>query len=465
MTAAMRRGEPSTAFGVDGDEAIPARVGAFLDRPWGAGLLVLLAFAAPVWVLWNGAGYLLDDWFSVGNATVHGAIHTAAEPGQSRPGSIAVFALFFGPLRYHLWVSFLALGAVNAAAALVARQLLRSVSGPTIAFVAVALWMIIPARTSTEVWITCVIASTSLLFLVCALCVVDQCETGWAAACLAGVLGMGSVLCYEASGPLVVAGALALAWWRWRRLVTLPAAGALLGSGAAGAWIVLHWYSGKERHGQFTLSRAIFGHFGWPIGTAAAAAIAVAVVRWFGPERVRRRTDAERTVLLGVAVIAAGSAPFVFYWYEPTGAGDRVLYASSLGAAMVWAGGLAIVWSSHRLLAAVAAVALLVPALLTHVQRLDAWHRAESDGMALLAALPSKLPNPGPVVVFGPPPPVRENVVTLLDDSNADGLLKAAYHRTDIRGRVARTIDEFEATDPSSRVDLREFDTLGRLEP
>jgi hypothetical protein len=60
---------------------------------------------------------------------------------------------------------------------------------------------------------------------------------------------------------------------------------------------------------------------------------------------------------------------------------------------------------------------------------------------------------------------VRENVVTLLDDSNADGLLRAAYKRTDIHGRVARTMEEFEAADPSSRIDLREFDTLGRLDP
>jgi hypothetical protein len=173
------------------------------------------------------------------------------------------------------------------------------------------------------------------------------------------------------------------------------------------------------------------------LGVAALVGLAALALRarWCGhagtsaPER-----EAMKLVGAGLAVVVLGTLPFVRYFYEPLGAGDRVNVVAGVGTAMVWAGllrwlGEVVPW---RPVAAAAGV-LVVGAMATAgLQRSSAWAAAVDDGVRILRSLP---PPDGDGSITVERPPVRQNVTAFADRSNIESAVQLQRGR---RALVAR---------------------------
>lgn len=440
-------------------------------------LLVGAAVAVTAWYLLLGTGFVLDDWYTLGNARVDGAWAAAGEDQRvARPGAWVLYALVFGVVGEDAAVVVVLLGVVSLLTALLlARLLTRFVPSAVATAVALA-WLVLPNHTSLEVWASAVNIAVAVLALVGGLVLVAGLEpdgerSGPGRARLVGAsaaLGVG-VLCYEAVAPAALAGALALPWLRagrprWRATM-VAATGPVLAMG----WILANWHPAKDVKGWVDASQAVGGHLGWGIVPAGPAADLATVVGLAGSVAaavvvVRGRSTAPRAtwlVLAGWAVVVLGVVPFLRYLYAPLGAGDRFSCVSAIGGAMVWVG---LGWWLHgrrREAAVVAAAALLAGALVQRAHMADLWSRAGDDSRALEAEVRARFPEPpAEPLVFGPAPVQEDNVVAVLDASNVRGMLRWIYGTSDVDAVVTYGTAEFEGYPASRRIDMEALSSL-----
>jgi len=222
-----------------------------------------LLLSAPYALL--GVGFVLDDWFALGNAHFDGALAAAgAEQWLARPGQGLVYALTFGLVGPHPLVHYavqVVLGAV--AAVLLYRLLLRMVgAGPALAVA--ALWLVVPNHGSLVRWPSAVGILVALVLLVAAGLLLTEPEPRLRAEVGAALLLATSVLCYEATAPAAAVAALVLPWlatgrWRWRG--TALAWAALAG---VTIWMLVNIHPAKAVvDATADFSQVFPAHFGW----------------------------------------------------------------------------------------------------------------------------------------------------------------------------------------------------------
>jgi len=445
------------------------------DRAVAAGLVTGTA-ASVAGLLASGAGFVLDDWFVLRNAEFRGAWDAAGTvQGTARPGTFPIFALVFGVFGRHPLPGFLLLAVVNAATAVVTYRLLWAFVPRWQAAVAAMLWVVLPTHTSTELWLTCIIIATSQLCLTSALALAALPNRTRRQEALAWALLAASVLTYEASLPLAAVGVIGVAWLVERRVPLRFTLGSLVAVGLSGLWIVTHWYSGKHVQQAADPVRLVQANFGWgitpngpfspladPLVLLALAGISVAAARVLLPSW-RARTD-EWLVLAGLLVLVLGYAPFIRYYYEPQGAGDRANYLSAVGGAMVWAGLMGLVARVDRRLAGIGLVGLLALAVPARIERIEVWSTAGLDAQAIAEAVVASHPDPSEPIVLGPGPIVRWNVAAIIDHSNVHGALALAYGTEDIDVQLPLTPGTWDRTPRPQRFDIRRISRLDDLD-
>jgi hypothetical protein len=420
----------------------------------------------------RGAGYVLDDWFTLGNAKADGIWGT---PGHlifvNRPGAGLLYSLVFGVFGGHPAVGLAVLTLLSAATAALLFVLCRRFVSLPVAAVIAALWVLLPNHTSLEYWQSCTpLAAATLLTLGAALCVARKDSTGRQTIAAAALVTAGS-LTYEAVFPIGAAVVVFLPWlagarWRWRDAVMrgglmIPAA----------VYLILFRSTQKSISQVASLQRAAPTHFGWgvvPPGKGATVvlivalvAIAVAALKLLLPGFRADTGLGERLVVIGLGVIALGAIPFTFYFYEPLGAGDRFTLVSSIGGAMAWTGIGVMLWRWRAVVIPAAAV-LLVMAMAARAQRVEQWTTAGADSQRVAHAITTRFPTPpGHEIVLGPSPVQESNIAALLDQSNVLGMLRYLYGR-DVRGGIAYTRADYESVPPRYRINLWK---LSRLSP
>ncbi|HVV36364.1 MAG TPA: hypothetical protein VHC63_07145 [Acidimicrobiales bacterium] len=412
----------------------------------------------------GGAGYVLDDWFTLGNAKVDGVWGT---PGHlifvNRPGAGLLYCLVFGVFGGHPLVGLALLTALGAATAAVLYVLCRRFVSVPVAAAVATVWVVLPNHTSLEFWQSCTsLAAATLLTVVAALFVARRAPSTRQTLIAAALVTAGS-LTYEAVfpvGALVVVFLPLLAGRAWRGRDLIGRASLLL---PAAVYLVLYRSTQKTISKVGPLGQVLAGHFGWgivPGGTGATVvllvamlALAVAGVRLALPGFRTGTGLGERLVVIGLVVIAAGTIPFTFYLYAPLGAGDRFDLVSSIGGALAWTGIGLMLWRWRTVVAAGAAV-LLVMAFTARVQRMERWTTAAADSNRVARAITARFPQPPPQrVVLGPSPVQDHDVAALLDQSNVAGLLRFLYGRT-VPGGIAYRRADYDRTPAAYRFDV-----------
>ena len=442
------------------------------------GTLLLLVTAAGIGAGWlaGGAGYVLDDWFLLGNAEVDGITGVGnGDIGSSRPGSAVVYALVFSVLAGHPSAGLVLAVAVSTATALLLRALLARFVDDGWAVVAGLLWLVLPNHTSLEYWLTCLpLGIAAMLVLLVALLVSGDTTSPRRWALAVAITAIAS-LTYEAAAP---AGFLALvlmprargSWPSRPRVV-----GAAVVAVACAGYLAVFKNSVKSVGDVAPLHEAVPAHFGWGIAPDAFSigsvlllvAVSVGmfcVVRAVRPASWGAPGEGERVALAGLVVVAVGALPFVTYAYSPLGTGDRVTLISALGGATAWAG-LCMVAARWRPALGVGLVAvLLLAGTAARVPRMSNWVTAAADGERIVAAIEDRWPDgpPSGRVVLGPTPIRHQRVAAFLDPSNVDGAVRFLYGAPAIVGDLTYSADEFAEIPEDERLDIRPH---SRLEP
>jgi hypothetical protein len=400
--------------------------------------LVVLTALAALPVAWRGPDYVLDDWYLLAHARFDGWWRAlGGELARARPGSAMVYAGVFGLVGRHPLVALVVQTVLAAVAAVQLRALLLRLVAPAAAFGVAALWVVLPNHGSLLWWATGSALTVALLLVLVGLRWLAEGRT------VAGVVLLGSaVLTYEAVGPVALVGCAivpALAGCPWRR----PLVAGLAVLGPAGVWSLLAVPSVKRDLGaSLDAALVVPAHVGWgvwPSGVVAtvgatAALVVLAVLSAVGWRR-RRLEPPAAWALAGLTVIVLGTLPFVRYFYEPLGAGDRLNVVAGVGTAMLWFGILSAGVRWWRPGGVVVAGLAVVGFAVTGWTRAQAWADAADDAAAILAGLDLAGAGGRDVVVVVERPPVRSNVTAFADRSNIAGAvhLEAGTRDVDVR--------------------------------
>lgn len=427
-------------------------------------LLFAIAYVA------MGAGYVLDDWYTLANGRLDGATRAvAADQWRARPGTGVVSSLVFGPLGGHPgWTAALQ-GLVSAMTAGLLVPTARRFVSPGRAVTIGLLWAVLPTHTSLVMWPSGAnIGLATLLGVAAVRWLADERRSRHALALAALAIG---ILCYEALAPFAAAVTVAVPWIRARRPdVPLAVAGGIVIGGATG-WILLHWNSSKDLKHTPDFGLAVTGHFGegavgpGPIGIVVAglAALGMFVVVWSAIRRDEGTPfDPDAWLLVaGLAVIAVGLMPFARYFYAPFGPGDRFHFVSGIGGAMCWTALLARTVALRREAGYVVGVGLVLLGGVAHLRQADVWHRGGADAEAILDAIVARWPEPpAERIVIGPEPIIEDGIAPFVSRSNLEYALRYRYGTTDVRAGVAHHEDDFLTVPEEYRVELEPLSTL-----
>lgn len=358
------------------------------------------------------------------------------EQWLARPGAGVTYAVTFGMIGRHPLVAYVLSAGLVAVAAELLRSLLGYVHVPKdLALATAIVWVVLPNHGSLLYWPSAANIALALVLLLAGL------RSGSRVAQPA--LLAASVLCYEATLPAAVLGLLIVprvssGRWQWRPL--LRAAPFLV---AATVWMVVNIHPAKrDLRASADLSLMLPAHFGWgvfswrPLANVAGVAFCVAAAMVLAR---RRPLGVEGWLLAaGLVTIVVGTLPFVRYFYQPLGAGDRVNVVAALGAAMAWTAVLGLAVRRVPVTAVAIVAVLSVAALAEQWDAVQAWHRAAGDAREVMRRLDA-----GQTEIVRPP--IRRNVAGVLDASTLDaavdlsaGSRSARAQWSDLVGHDAR---------------------------
>jgi hypothetical protein len=431
-----------------------------------AGLTVLrLAVALPY--LLRGPKLFRDD-FAFSAAGRFGGVWQAAGRFDrlGRPVGWLINCLQFGVIGPHPLVLYLFQSAVGVAVVvtlfLVARRFLPE-------FVAVgvaAMWALLPNHSSIDHWASQAgVLVGLLLFLVGVHRLVVACDrgrSGWPAV----VWLAASCACYEATIPMAMIAVVVVPLVIERRVRARLAVGGVASLGALTGWTLTHsWRVGYHvpvPKGWADVSLVVLSNFGAGIAPSvalgsvvfvvSAVAIALALVRF---SRLRGQwTAIDWMVPAGLAIIVVGTIPFVKFPISVYGMNDRANVVSSVGAATVWVGLLALM-VRYRLAVAASAVALALLVVPSLWQRDRNYWRAGTDAEQTVRAVEARFAHPRSDVVVGPTIPNRGGVVGADVTWAVSAALEVSTGDRSAGAVVAPDPAAFDRSPPDRRIDLR----------
>ena len=385
-----------------------------------------------------GSPLALDDWGFAAAARYATFVHGFGAQTRQRPLSgISDWALFrfFGT---HPVPHLVVLAILNAAAAVLLWRLLDRWVPRRVAVLAALVWVALPNRASTRLWVTTTPLVLSLVLLLAGLLVASREPLSSGRFGTALTLLALSVLAYEGGIGIGVAGLLAVVWTRADHERRLRWAAVTVGvTGVVGGWVLVSSPKvGTSPPPLRNLSYLTSAHFGDAVLSSPLVALVVLVaVTWCVVTVVLPGFEAstdQKLVVVGLAVIFLGSAPFavVGFPFSVSGFFDRGNLFADLGTALVYGSLLGMLlqlpWRPLGLVVAcVAIVALAVP----NVTSVRNYVRAGRDGRRFLAAvdaLPVDMRTKGPVTFL--PLPDHGGVAELLADYDISAALALRYH-------------------------------------
>lgn len=438
------------------------------------GAVVLLPYVVA------GPGHFVDDWFALRNAVTDGWWHAAGD-GQwrARPGAGLVYALTFGLIGARPWVHVALAAVVLVVSALVLARLLRRFLPPLVATAVAGTWLVVPNHTSLEAWPSAMNIALALLLLLLAVDRLTRDQLTFGRQIASSLLLALAVLTYEATAPVGVVAVLLLAWRcrgdRQDAARLLVVHGVFLTPVAA--WMLLNWNDAKTDIDEWIdpvqvvnghISTGVVGEHAGAMLLGAAVLVISSIAAYLRLFRSDETTSWPTTsILAGWAVIVLGSLPFLRYFYAPVGLGDRVTVVSGIGGAAVLVG--VVGWVGMRAQTAAAVVlaaAVLVGAVGHRISLTHDYAAAADDSRRILAAVERRWPDPPDVlVVFGPYPVKKRNIVAFID---ADWPLEWLYRTREVSAGFTLTEEAFRRVPAERRVNivsLSQLQPVDRIDP
>ena len=178
------------------------------EPPRTLGSFELLAAASAFLTLFPftlfGPGFVLDDWYTLRNASLRGWQHAATlEMWRARPGSGVVYTIEFGIIGARPAVIFALQMVVACTTAALLCRLVRHYLSDWTAFAVAALWVVLPNHTALAMWASAMPVAVALLLLVAGSMLIAERSPGERGALPIALL-VAACLTYEAVAPMAV---------------------------------------------------------------------------------------------------------------------------------------------------------------------------------------------------------------------------------------------------------------------
>ncbi|MEI7886643.1 MAG: hypothetical protein WCJ04_04540 [Actinomycetes bacterium] len=350
-----------------------------------ASILVVLPY------LRGGPGFFMDDWRNLARLDTVGWLRSAeASRFASRPGAWAVETVLYPLLRDHAVAWVFALAALNAGAATAIFVALRRFTAEATSLAIVLVWILLPNHTSMRTFANIAPMIVGLTLLAIGVILMDSGRLIWGSVAVA----LGG-FCLEV---MMLPGLVALiVLHHWRKRGTRKEA--LIGGSIiviATALMLLHPTYSVAHATRGTPAALWPAHFGsglttvpaiaWALSLTAAVGILLGLYLFARGQRSTR--DAPWLVVVGLAVMVVGLAPFILKW--PTGyrgQADRTFVVSSVGSAIVWVGIGRLVWERSRALAVAGCIGFIAAMTATNITYQADWSRAAQETPAMLRSV------------------------------------------------------------------------------
>lgn len=415
----------------------------------------------------SGPGFILDDWWTLGNAEFDSWwLAGGSDQWMARPGAAAIYAIEFGLLGDHGLAIAVVQVTVVAATAVLFSRLLRTFVPTGLAAAVAVLWAVLPNHTSLVMWASALNIAIAQLLLVAAMLGARNATSARQRIGVAATFAA-AALCYEAIIPVAGIAVLAVPYLVHGRVDRRLVAATWAALAASSIWILANWHPDKGDAREFAdLSDVLVGHFGQTVlGNnpvvgllAMVPLIGSALIAWAAVSDTAWKPTGEAVGLVagGWVVLVLGALPFLLYFYSPLGAGDRVTVVSGFGGAMIWAG---LGWEllqHRREIAAALTLVVVAAATTTHIHMALLYSTQAEQGRAILAQVVEEIEDPTQTIYVGPEPPTEDNVVAFLDRSNLQPALQLAYGDPDVTAYLTYDLETFETLPPGQRVDIRQ---------
>ena len=438
--------------------------GAFRLRWWWyavagvAGALPSLVWAA------KGADFIHDDWGVAAAFRTNGVWDATVDRLTSigRPLSAVYDGLTYGLLGARPWAHVLVMAALNGLAAVLVLRVSIRLLGVGVAAWVTAVWVALPNRAATRLWIVMGPQVLALCLLLAGVLLLLQTRP-----VPAGLVMGAGILAYEAVAALALA-AVAAFWFQNRRQAGLRSVVASLAPIVVAVAVVFA-VSPKDANGTTFFARAttVFAaHWGtgvygarWAYAGALVVLVAasVALARFVVPGFTA--TTCDRLVLSGITIALLGAVPYFpgGFPFATDGIFDRGNMMPGLGTALVLGALLSCLISSQAVAGLVAgAVVVSYVGSLNAVDLRD-YRQAVQDGAELRRQLAIDVPTIDAPLLVVPQLPNRGGVSQFIEQGDLGAALR--LERDDQR-ILARMLGPDE--DPAAASEPLRYDWVRR---
>ena len=357
------------------------------------------------------------------------------------------------------------LAIINAGCAILFYRLLREFFSLWFSAVAAALWLILPNHTTWEVWASTTNIAVSQLMILGATLLLIRRRPSILALVLAGLGYVVAVFSYEAAVPASVFALVVIPIVKWRKIdwrLLFIAGGATL---AATIWAATHIHPLKlVSKTPVDISPFLSANLGWGVAgfgpllpfvfMAGLSILGVAAMRVLHPRLRPHAGEEAYAVLMGLIILPVGAVGFLFYSYEPIGGGDREIYVSAFGAAMIWAGGAAML-RHQKVVAGWVAVALMAAVMVpVHWDRYHIWHDAGLDAVSTGQAIAAFANGRNGPIIVGPGTVTFQNFAAFENYGNIEAAAQYYAHNPDLVVRLERDPVKFAQLPADQRFDI-----------
>ena len=451
---------------IESDDAAGARADAWWYR-WRIelGLVAITAVLAGAFI-GMGAGLYMDDWGELRNVEFGGFWAAAGDDQwRARPVCALLYSLLLGGVGPHPVAFVVILAAINAACAVLFFRILREFFSLWLSAVAAALWLILPNHTTWEVWASVTNVAVSQLLILGSTLLLIRRRPSITALVLAGLGYVCAVFSYEAAVPASMFALVVVPYAKWRRVdVRLLAivGGSTL---AATLWAATHIHPLKlVSKTPVDISPFLSANLGWGVAgfgpllplvfMAGLAILAVGAVRLLHPNLRRHAGEAAYAILAGFVILPVGAVGFLFYSYEPIGGGDREIYVSAFGAAMIWAAGASLL-RNRQVVAGWVALALIAAVMLpVHWDRYHIWHDAGLDAVSTGQAIAAFANGRNGPIIVGPGTVTFQNFAAFENYGNIEAAAQYYAHNPNLIVRLERDPVKFAQLPAEQRFDI-----------
>lgn len=428
---------------------------------WAIGSLMTMVVLRAAVLIALGPGLILDDWTAAGNKQFLGVLETANQSRlMSRPVEWLTYTVIYGIGGHRPVILLIQVTILNLVAVIALYLVLRRYFDTLTTWSICAAWILVPNHNAMAAW-----AANAQSVVACILLALGIYMLSRGSRLAGAILLTLAVLGYQLT-ILPAIAATAFVGTRFmpiapdieppRRKISVRDRLFIATTIAIGvAWTSLEPTYPLRISGPNPIVY-LSAHFGEglfaqsvpPLVTAIGiliASVGVLCALRLYCRGERSRVSGPSLVVVGLAVMVAGSLGVVLSGSQAFGMTDRLYAITSVGGVMIWIGIAKVMRHSRFQREWILVCVWCAACIFGQAVSLSSWSQAGDDVVALMRHIDSIEPESADPLVVGPRAVRRNNIVGLVSPHAPDNALW--LHRGDVRGslRIAKVPSEFVA--------------------